>query len=267
MGLSNYSPSSRLSQAGVCTSSTRPASPYEGQVIYETDTDKTLVYNGSTWIQISTTTTKGDLATYSTVPDRLSVGSNNRYLRANSAQATGLEWSTNQVGLELVASTTFSNSNNLLMNGVFTATYDNYVVFFNLTSVSSATTVFMRLANGTSVDASSIYLYGGFVSYMGSGILTAINNGGASTDWPLAVQDGTYGYGNTPLRIEVVQPRLSYRTAIFSSGFQPVNPLPYYRHLGGVTSNTTSYDGFTIVGNNSSFTLSGTISVYGYRNS
>jgi hypothetical protein len=35
---------------GVCTSSTRPASPYDGQVIYETDTDSILAYNGSAWI-------------------------------------------------------------------------------------------------------------------------------------------------------------------------------------------------------------------------
>ena len=34
---------------GVCTSSTRPASPFEGQMIYETDTDKVLVWNGSAW--------------------------------------------------------------------------------------------------------------------------------------------------------------------------------------------------------------------------
>jgi hypothetical protein len=39
MGLSNQLPSSRLAQSGVCTSVTRPASPYEGQMIYETDTD------------------------------------------------------------------------------------------------------------------------------------------------------------------------------------------------------------------------------------
>ena len=32
---------------GVCTSSTRPASPYDGQVIYENDTNRTLVWNGS----------------------------------------------------------------------------------------------------------------------------------------------------------------------------------------------------------------------------
>jgi hypothetical protein len=34
----------------VCTSSTRPASPYDGQVIYETDTDATKVWNGSAWV-------------------------------------------------------------------------------------------------------------------------------------------------------------------------------------------------------------------------
>lgn len=49
MGLSNYLPSSRLIQPGVCTSSTRPASPFEGQAIYETDTDKFLIYDGSAW--------------------------------------------------------------------------------------------------------------------------------------------------------------------------------------------------------------------------
>ena len=34
---------------GVCTSTTRPTAPYEGQVIYETDTDLVRVWNGSTW--------------------------------------------------------------------------------------------------------------------------------------------------------------------------------------------------------------------------
>jgi hypothetical protein len=56
MGLSNYLPSSRISQPGVCTSSTRPISPYEGQVIYETDTDRTLLWNGSSWYPPSAST-------------------------------------------------------------------------------------------------------------------------------------------------------------------------------------------------------------------
>ena len=49
MGLSQQIGSSSLSKPGVCTSSTRPATPYEGQMIYETDTDKVLVWNGTAW--------------------------------------------------------------------------------------------------------------------------------------------------------------------------------------------------------------------------
>jgi len=35
----------------ICTSSTRPASPFEGQTIYETDTDLSYTYTGSAWVQ------------------------------------------------------------------------------------------------------------------------------------------------------------------------------------------------------------------------
>lgn len=43
----------------VVTSSTRPASPFTGQQIYETDTNNVLVYNGSAWVCI---TPKSDYA-------------------------------------------------------------------------------------------------------------------------------------------------------------------------------------------------------------
>lgn len=36
-----------------CTSSTRPASPVEGQHIYETDTNLTYCYDGSGWVNVS----------------------------------------------------------------------------------------------------------------------------------------------------------------------------------------------------------------------
>jgi hypothetical protein len=47
---------------GVCTSSTRPASPFEGQIIYETDTDMVAIWNGTAWRYIaSTTATSGSI--------------------------------------------------------------------------------------------------------------------------------------------------------------------------------------------------------------
>ena len=38
---------------GVCTSTTRPTAPFNGQVIYETDTKKTLVWQGTAWVMLT----------------------------------------------------------------------------------------------------------------------------------------------------------------------------------------------------------------------
>jgi len=50
MPLSSVLGASTLIKPGVVTSSTRPAVPYEGQLIYETDTDRIAAYNGSAWV-------------------------------------------------------------------------------------------------------------------------------------------------------------------------------------------------------------------------
>jgi hypothetical protein len=100
MAIGRYLPSSSLARPGVCTSSTRPASPYEGQAIYETDTDKTFIWNGSLWVeQLSTTIVdaKGDLivGTSNDTVTRLPVGANNTILYADSSTASGVKWVAN----------------------------------------------------------------------------------------------------------------------------------------------------------------------------
>ena len=67
----------------ICTSSTRPASPFEGQTIYETDTDFTYTYNGSTWtltgtlgsgfVTASSTTAQGPASTLTYVHATITV--------------------------------------------------------------------------------------------------------------------------------------------------------------------------------------------------
>jgi hypothetical protein len=54
MGISQQIGASSLIKPGVCTSTTRPASPYTGQVIYETDTNLQYSWNGSSWIKGAT---------------------------------------------------------------------------------------------------------------------------------------------------------------------------------------------------------------------
>ena len=50
MPLSSVVGAQSIIKPGVCTSTTRPASPYEGQAIYETDTDLAKIWNGSAWV-------------------------------------------------------------------------------------------------------------------------------------------------------------------------------------------------------------------------
>lgn len=50
MPLSTVLGAQSLIKPGVCTTATRPASPYEGQAIYDTDVATTLVWDGSAWI-------------------------------------------------------------------------------------------------------------------------------------------------------------------------------------------------------------------------
>jgi hypothetical protein len=42
---------------GVCTSSSRPTAPYEGQMIFETDTNRVLVWDNAAWVMIADTDT------------------------------------------------------------------------------------------------------------------------------------------------------------------------------------------------------------------
>lgn len=122
MPVTNYLPSSRLIQPGVCTSSTRPASPYEGMVIYETDTNKTYVYNGSSWVM---------------------------QIAADSPP-----------GLELVKTQTVGTSvSSVTVTNAFSSTYDNYrIVYSGGVGDSNAYGINMYLGS-TRTGYYSSYLY------------------------------------------------------------------------------------------------------------
>ena len=55
----------------ICTSSTRPASPFVGQQIYETDTSLSYTYSGSAWVQT------GNLGAWTTFTPQLRTGTTN----------------------------------------------------------------------------------------------------------------------------------------------------------------------------------------------
>ena len=61
MPLSSVVGAQSIVKPGVCTSSTRPASPFEGQMIYETDTDILAIWNGTAWRQLAAATKTGSV--------------------------------------------------------------------------------------------------------------------------------------------------------------------------------------------------------------
>lgn len=82
---------------GVCTSTTRPTAPYTGFIIFETDTKKIYVWNGTSWVEqpsAGMVDAKGDLlvGTANDTAARLAVGTNDQLLVAASGETTGLKW-------------------------------------------------------------------------------------------------------------------------------------------------------------------------------
>ena len=112
MPISNLSNGLRT---GVCTSTNRPTTPYEGQVIYETDTDLSYIYNGSSWQQVSGGTAVG-----------------------NS-------------GLVYISSTTIGSAvSSVTVASCFSATYDNYkIVATGFAATTNGAASYIKLNNST----------------------------------------------------------------------------------------------------------------------
>ena len=97
-------------KTGVCTSTTRPAAPFEGQTIYETDTDLVKSYNGTSWVTIGPTS---------------------------------------GVGITLITAASFSAVTSVsLTASTFSTTYRNYKIIWQVdsTSANGNTTVRLRAA-------------------------------------------------------------------------------------------------------------------------
>ena len=116
MPISNLSNGLRT---GVCTSTNRPTTPYEGQVIFETDTDRLYVYNGTAWV----------------IPN-------------SPAQ--------NPQGLEFISTTSLSSTSTNIV-GCFNATYRDYLVTLNGVACNAGNAIWYRMLQGTTQNSGSYY--------------------------------------------------------------------------------------------------------------
>ena len=128
MGISQQIGASSLVRPGVIdNAAARPASPFEGQCIFQKDTDQLLVWNGTAWV----------------IPNA-------------PAQ--------NPMGLELISTTTVGTTvSTVTVSGVFSSTYDNYRVIVSGVSCSNNQPG-LRLQLGSTTSG---YSWAGFdISYV-----------------------------------------------------------------------------------------------------
>lgn len=236
MGLSNYLPNSRLAQPGVCTSSTRPASPYEGQVIYETDTNRTLVWDNAAWVDPST-------------------GKSGRSGLVKVTPTSVVNGTVDSDGL-----VSFTTQSSVSVNGCFTSSFTNYLVqVVNITTSGTDNVLCRMRGSGSDATGASDYVYS-FRQYTSLNVLGGDYNSATSSAYIIRVNNG----GVSSAELVFYQPQIAQRTLVKYDGlYWPFDTD--LRHYKGSFAHelANSYDGFTLF--MASATFSGKIQVYGYN--
>ena len=219
-------------QPGVVSSAaTRPASPFTGQCIFQTDTNQLLVWNGTAWV-IPNQTTQNPGGLELITPSSVTNGS----LSSATAIPSG-------------------SASSITINGVFSSTYNAYkVVCTNISFVSPGGGIYLAL--GTNLSDSGYY-QGGFFVTPSTGAATFHNRNNAS-DFLIGTQ--TAG-NNWSTSFDVINPFESQVTTFPRvSGYTEAGALGV---ASGYHNTKSSYSSFVIKGGG---TMSGgTITVYGYR--
>lgn len=212
---------------GVCTSTTRPAVPFDGQTISETDTDQLKVYNGTSWIGV------GGLAPV--IPTSIAA-------TGGSSSLSG-------------ATATFTGTSTISLNGIFTATYNAYRIIIE---VLPSTTAYLRgrlRVAGTDNATAGNYNYVMNQSVYSTGA-TSMWGLGPDPLWHFA-QTNTTSYSVAV--IDIAGAYSSSKRASYTC--LSTNPLDT-DWGGGQMTVTTSYDGITFYPSTGTFT--GTVTAYGY---
>ena len=222
MGISNIASNLR---PGICTSTTRPTTPYEGQVIYETDTNRTLVWDNSAWVDPST-------------------------------------GKTGQSGLVLITQGTSSGTTAYNYDGVFTTSFRNYRVILDNINVQNAGRALRwnyRVGGATNSNANYDYGYNG---YKANGTTNNTSSAGLTfAEIGVYLDTGANEYGAAS--IDIYAPTDAKRTMATSIA-QGLETAFYWRSGGFVQTQETAFDGFRIT-LNSTGNVSYGYAIYGYN--
>lgn len=168
--------------------------------------------------------------------------------------ASGLE-----PGMVLLNTTSVSGTINKSITDIFSSTYDNYKIIFNLTQTGGGTenTLYLRGMTSTE-DSSSVYSY--YTSSFGVNTTSYTQSSTGTTSIAFG-RIGTSGTGSYVM--DIMSPNKAENTTISSAGIGVGTTTTFTERCLARIANSTQYTGIFIflTGN----TITGTISVYGYN--
>jgi hypothetical protein len=165
-------------------------------------------------------------------------------------------------GLTLTGSSSFTTSSSVSLNNCFSSTYENYVLSIRLTAASATSTISARMrASGTDASGGNyswqdVSGFGGTAGAGNSSGQTAFNFGTI-----LNTAADRYGY-----RFDLYGPQTATKTlGLYEGGYTNNGGTVITNQIYTVHDLSTSYDGITFYP--SSGTITGSIRVFGYKNS
>ena len=158
--------------------------------------------------------------------------------------------------LVLVNTTSFSAASSVSLNNIFSSTYDNYRIILNVTGSTGMDLQFRLRASGTDNSTASSYTTQQVLMYStnvttsrASDSLTKWQDINTSRDANVSVADFFAPYLTKPTTWQI------------HSTYMLDNSVIQLRH--GSHSQSTAYDGFTLIA--STGTITGSVQIYGYR--
>ena len=167
-------------------------------------------------------------------------------------------------GMELIATYNPSASSTLNMTSIFSSNYENYRIMYNVrASADTLTLLYGRLLSGTTPVTSS-YI-SGMRTFDPNAANTAFIDGNSSNSLIIMGHVGGTGSGGAGY-LDIYSPANAVRT-LYSGNSSGLYPSVWFAasYYGGQNTNGTSYDGLQLT--QSANTITGTVRVYGYRNS
>lgn len=172
-------------------------------------------------------------------------------------KARDLATSGPDLGLVHIKTESFSGTASHSIDNVFSATYDNYKLLFN--NITGIDWVAIRMRASGTDDSGANYRQQSNTSSSTTNTANRIVN---QTSWTNVIELSGAGYSSG---LEIANPFLTTTTMAghITGGAMAGNPVLYSVDYGLNTS--TSYDGFSLIP--ASGTITGSISVYGYKKS